>query len=106
MLPRVIVHNAVSLDGRIDGFPADIGLYYDLTGQWKVDAHLAGCDTMLQMEGEIPDVDDSVIETLPAVTDPNDARALLVVPDSRGRLRKWRGLRRMRSVCSVLSCEH
>jgi len=94
MLPRVIVHNAVSLDGRIDGFSADIELYYELAGRWKVDAHLAGCDTILQMEGEIPDLDDSVIEPLPSA-DPNDTRALLVVPDSRGRLRKWRGLRRM-----------
>lgn len=94
MLPRVIVHNAISLDGRIDGFPADVGLYYELVGRWKVDAHLAGCDTMLQGESEIPDVNDSVIEP-PAPPNPNDTRALLVVPDSRGRLRKWRGIRQM-----------
>jgi 2,5-diamino-6-(ribosylamino)-4(3H)-pyrimidinone 5'-phosphate reductase len=94
MLPRLIVHNAVSLDSRIEGFPADVGLYYELAERWRVDAHLAGCDTMLQMEGEIPDVDDSVIEP-PSSADSNDPRPLLVVPDSRGRLRRWRGIRRM-----------
>lgn len=94
MLPRVIVHNAVSLDSGIEGFPADVGLYYELAGPWKVDAHLAGCDTMLQMEGEIPDVSDGMIEK-PTQPDPKDQRALLVVPDSRGRLRRWRGIRQM-----------
>jgi 2,5-diamino-6-(ribosylamino)-4(3H)-pyrimidinone 5'-phosphate reductase len=94
MLPRLIVHNAVSLDGRIEGFPADVGLYYELTERWKVDAHLAGCDTILQMEAEIPDVDDSVIEP-PSPADSSDTRPLLVVPDSRGRLRRWRGIRQM-----------
>jgi 2,5-diamino-6-(ribosylamino)-4(3H)-pyrimidinone 5'-phosphate reductase len=94
MLPRLIMHNAVSLDGRIEGFPADVGLYYEMTERWKVDAHLAGCDTMLQMEAQIPDMDDSVIQ-LPSPAAPNDTRPLLVVPDSRGRLRKWRGIREM-----------
>jgi len=95
MLPRVIVHNAISLDSRIDGFPADIGLYYELAGQWKVDAHLAGCDTMLQMENEIPEINDSAIQPPHSAADPNDTRALLVVPDSRGRLRRWRGIRQL-----------
>jgi len=30
MLPKVILHNAVSLDGRIDGFPIDLFQYYEL----------------------------------------------------------------------------
>jgi 2,5-diamino-6-(ribosylamino)-4(3H)-pyrimidinone 5'-phosphate reductase len=29
MLPRVILHNAVSIDGRIDWLDPDIGLLYD-----------------------------------------------------------------------------
>jgi 2,5-diamino-6-(ribosylamino)-4(3H)-pyrimidinone 5'-phosphate reductase len=94
MLPRLIVHNDVSLDGSIEGFPADVGLYSELAERWRADAHLAGCDTMLQMEGDIPDVDDSVIEP-PRPVDSDDTRPLLVVPDSRGRLRKWRGIRQM-----------
>ncbi len=30
MLPRVILHNVVSLDGRLDVSLADVGLYYQL----------------------------------------------------------------------------
>jgi len=30
MKPRVILHNAVSADGRVDWLPADIGLFYEL----------------------------------------------------------------------------
>jgi 2,5-diamino-6-(ribosylamino)-4(3H)-pyrimidinone 5'-phosphate reductase len=94
MLPRLVVHNAISIDGRMDGFTADVRLYHELMERWKPDAHLAGCDTMLQMEGEVPSLDDSVVEPSPSI-DPNDPRPLLVVPDSRGRLRKWRGIRQM-----------
>jgi hypothetical protein len=28
--PRVIIHNLMSLDGRLDGFPAGAGLYYKM----------------------------------------------------------------------------
>lgn len=48
MLPRVIMSNAVSIDGRIDGFAADLGQYYGLTATWKADAHLVGSHTLLK----------------------------------------------------------
>lgn len=48
MLPKVILHNAVSLDGRIDGFPLDLYQYYKLAASWKEDATLAGSDTFLK----------------------------------------------------------
>ena len=48
MLPRVILHNAVSLDGRIDGFPIDLQQYYALAATWKEDATLAGSETFLK----------------------------------------------------------
>ena len=31
---HVVVHNAVSVDGRIDGFAPDVGRYYELAGSW------------------------------------------------------------------------
>ena len=52
MLPKVVIHNAVSLDGRIDGFNADIGLFYKLAGCWNEGATLAGSDTILAAPGE------------------------------------------------------
>ena len=55
MLPRVIVHNAVSVDGRLDGFVPDLGLYYDVIGGWEEDATLVGSETILQApDGRTP----------------------------------------------------
>ncbi|MDD2835206.1 MAG: RibD family protein [Methanothrix sp.] len=91
MLPRVILHNAVSLDGRIDGFPIDLYQYYELVATWKEDATLAGSDTFLKAASEAPPEDESAL--LPPSIDPNDRRPLLAVPDSRGRIRTWHYLR-------------
>jgi len=91
MLPRVILHSAVSLDGRIDGFPIDLFQYYELAASWKEDATLAGSDTFLKAASEAPPEDESAF--LPPKKDPNDNRALLAIPDSRGRIRTWHYLR-------------
>ncbi|MDD4447861.1 MAG: RibD family protein, partial [Methanothrix sp.] len=91
MMPRVILHNAVSLDGKIDGFPVDLYQYYELVATWKEDATLAGSDTFLKAASEAPPEDESAL--LPPKIDPNDRRPLLVVPDSRGRIRTWHYLR-------------
>jgi len=90
MLPRVPLHNAVSLDCRLlEWGMVDMGLYYGLIGAFNEQATLAGAETMLTgaaHEGVIADGDDT--PTPDAV--PNDTRPLLVVPDSRGRIRMWR----------------
>jgi len=91
MLPRVILHNAVSLDGRIDGFPVDLCQYYELATTWKEDATLAGSDTFLNAASEAPAEDESAF--LPPKIDPCDMRPLLAIPDSRGRIRTWHYLR-------------
>jgi 2,5-diamino-6-(ribosylamino)-4(3H)-pyrimidinone 5'-phosphate reductase len=89
MLPRVILHNAISADGRIDWFPADIGLFYKLTSSWSEDATLAGSETILTSD-LAEDGNDPAPESKPM---DGDTRPILVVPDSRGRVRCWRGLR-------------
>jgi 2,5-diamino-6-(ribosylamino)-4(3H)-pyrimidinone 5'-phosphate reductase len=76
-----------SLDGRNAGFPADIGLYYELVARWQEDAILAGSDTILAAPEEIPPESETNLE-LPTQV-PGDTRPLLVVPDSRGRIRAW-----------------
>lgn len=91
MLPRVILHNAVSLDGRIDGFPIDLQQYYALAATWKEDATLAGSGTFLKAASVAPPEDESAF-VLPE-KDPYDNRAILVIPDSRGRIRTWHYLR-------------
>jgi len=93
LIPRVVLHNQVSVDGRIDWFNIDIALYYELTSQWEVDAHLAGSNTIYDPEEKIPDEDEEVFNT-PKKKE-NDTRSILVIPDSRGRVRNWHYLRKM-----------
>ena len=95
MLPRVILHIGVSLDGRIDWSCGDIGLYYELAAHWPADAMLSGSNTMLaayRMNGGNPDEDEGPLEAPEKV--PGDQRQLLVVVDSRGRGRQWSFWRR------------
>ncbi|MHB0867857.1 MAG: hypothetical protein ACYC5J_00150 [Chloroflexota bacterium] len=106
MLPRVILHDAVSVDGRIDGFTPNLEQYYGLVATWKEDATLAGSETILKSaEAEATAVED--VDPAPPKVDPGDTRAKLVVPDSRGRIRGWNWLRKRpywRDV--VVLCSH
>ena len=86
-LPRVIVYAAVSLDGKTTGFDADVGLFYELASTWKEDASLCGSDTMLAASVEETSAADS---SEPATA--GSSAPLLVVPDSRGRVKAWRYL--------------
>jgi 2,5-diamino-6-(ribosylamino)-4(3H)-pyrimidinone 5'-phosphate reductase len=91
MLPRVILHNSVSVDGRVDWFAPDIGLHYELASRWKVDVHLAGSKTILSADEDVPPEEETAFE--PPQVEPDDTRPLLVIPDSRGRVRTWHTLR-------------
>ncbi len=110
MKPRVILHNAVSADGRIDWFPADIGLFYELAATWHEDATLAGSGTILAAGGAAdepapgpaaegtaprqpagrPGAPDGTRPAGPA--DAPDRRPVLAVVDSRGQVKGWRTL--------------
>jgi 2,5-diamino-6-(ribosylamino)-4(3H)-pyrimidinone 5'-phosphate reductase len=95
MLPKIIIHNAQSVDGRLDWFTPDVGLYYEIATQFKEDATLVGSGTILNPyeEVEIPDEDESAFERLEK--NPEDPRPILVIPDSRGRIRTWHYLRNL-----------
>lgn len=92
MLPRVIVHNEVSLDGRIDWFSPHVELYYALVGHWPHEVVLTGADTVIAAEGDEPETAEDMAPPPPV---PGDTRPLFAVVDSRGRFRKWHELRRM-----------
>jgi 2,5-diamino-6-(ribosylamino)-4(3H)-pyrimidinone 5'-phosphate reductase len=93
MKPRVIVYNAVSLDGRIDWFKPDMGLFYGLISGWNEDATLVGCDTALNPPEEMPPETESDFSPVEAPAD--DSRPILVIPDSRGRLKNWHFWKRL-----------
>ena len=95
--PRVTIYNEISLDGRIEGFDQDVGRYYLLGFRWRSDAILMGSVTA-QAFGPAEPADQQMRmvpapERLPVVSGFEDLlyepRPLLVVPDSRGRVRNW-----------------
>ena len=95
MLPHVILHIGMSVDGRIDWGVGDEGLYYELAARFNADAMLTGSRTMLTAYAsepkapcgqDIPQEDDEPLESreLHPLHVP-----LLVVVDSRGQVRGW-----------------
>ncbi|MFA5268672.1 MAG: RibD family protein [Methanoregula sp.] len=108
MLPRVILHIATSLDGRITNFPADLELYYGLAAQWNPDAILFGSETILAAVRADPslEVPPEHEELFTPPKDTEDTRPLLVIADSRGRVRCWDVIRKwpyMRDVLALCS---
>ena len=104
----MIVQAAVSLDGRIDGFEPDVGVYYGLIETWDEDATLSGSETVL---AGAPDPDRPYAQPASA-PEPDDDRPLLAVVDSRGRVRSWAALlaaghwSRGLSLCSAATPPH
>lgn len=86
MLPRIILHNAVSLDNQNRGFEVDLAQYYGLIPHFKEHATLAGSGTILAAP-EAAQPDDG--SDPPPTPSPRDKRPLMVIPDSRGRVRCW-----------------
>ena len=46
MLPKIIVHNSVSIDGSLTHFVPNMGLHYQIAGNFKPDIHLIGSNTI------------------------------------------------------------
>ena len=108
MLPKVILHTAMSLDGRITNFPANLELYYSLAATWNPDAVLFGSETVLAAVRdnpalEVPPEHEDMFRPPDGAPDP---RPLLVIADSRGRVRCWDAIRTwpyMRDVLALCS---
>jgi 2,5-diamino-6-(ribosylamino)-4(3H)-pyrimidinone 5'-phosphate reductase len=45
VLPKVIIHNSISLDGSLTGFEPNLVLHYHVAGNYKPDVHLIGSNT-------------------------------------------------------------
>lgn len=93
MLPRVIIHNGVSVDGRMDWFDGDLGLYYSLAEQLGAEAILSGSQTMLAGMEEAIEEMASLGPTQTIEGDFIDERGLMVVVDSKGQLGKLHHLK-------------
>jgi 2,5-diamino-6-(ribosylamino)-4(3H)-pyrimidinone 5'-phosphate reductase len=87
MLPKVVIHNSVSLDGSLTGFEPDMQLHYQIAGSYKPDAHLIGSNTVKVgvelYEEEVP------VEEQRDFEKPSRDRSLplWVIPDTSGALK-------------------
>lgn len=48
MLPRIVLHNSISLDGSLTNFEPHMGLHYQIAGKYKPEIHLIGSNTVLK----------------------------------------------------------
>jgi 2,5-diamino-6-(ribosylamino)-4(3H)-pyrimidinone 5'-phosphate reductase len=46
MLPKIIIHNSISLDGSLTGFEPNMTLHYQIAADYAPDAHLVGSNTV------------------------------------------------------------
>lgn len=87
MLPRVILHMGVSVDGRYDWALGPDTPYYEIVQLLEADADLSGSRTMLA--AFIPDDPKTAFPGVYEQWVKLPTRPLLVVVDSRGQIRNW-----------------
>jgi len=46
MLPKVVIHNSISVDGSLTNFEPNMELHYRIAGRYQPDAHLIGSNTV------------------------------------------------------------
>lgn len=86
MLPKVVIHNSVSLDGSLTNFEPNMELHYQIAGSYKPDVHLIGSNTVktgIELYGEgVP------LEEKRDFEKPKRAESLpyWVIPDTKGAL--------------------
>ncbi len=86
MIPKVIIHNSISLDGSTTGFEANIEVHYKILSSYQPDAMIVGSNTAktgTQFFCEkIPPEEESDFKK-PEIQ-PDDPRAYWLIADSRG----------------------
>jgi 2,5-diamino-6-(ribosylamino)-4(3H)-pyrimidinone 5'-phosphate reductase len=89
VLPKVIIFDNISVDGRIDGFNIDTELYYQIANEWSLDAVLMSSNTLLKrFDLKNSNKNEETKYKLTEINH-NDNKPLLVVPDSKGLIRCW-----------------
>jgi len=87
MLPKVIVHNSISLDGSLTNFEPNMELHYKIAGSYKPDANLIGSNTVKTgielYEGSVPPEEEKDFKK------PERDKNLpyWVIPDTKGKLK-------------------
>jgi 2,5-diamino-6-(ribosylamino)-4(3H)-pyrimidinone 5'-phosphate reductase len=86
MLPKVVIHNSVSLDGSTTGFNANLEVHYGIMGSYEPDAMIVGSNTAKTGTEffcqKIPPEEESDFKK-PEIQ-PDDTRAYWMIADSKG----------------------
>ena len=45
-MPKIVIHNSISLDGSLTNFEPNTGLHYQIAGNYRPDVHLIGSNTI------------------------------------------------------------
>jgi 2,5-diamino-6-(ribosylamino)-4(3H)-pyrimidinone 5'-phosphate reductase len=87
MLPKVIVHNSISLDGSLTGFEPNMELHYKIAGDYEPKVHLIGSNTIeagIELYGEgVPPEEKMDFEK----PERDKNLPFWVIPDTRGKLK-------------------
>jgi 2,5-diamino-6-(ribosylamino)-4(3H)-pyrimidinone 5'-phosphate reductase len=87
MHPRIILHNSISIDGSLTGFDVNMGLHYQVAGEYEPDAHLIGSNTIktgIEVYGDgVPPEESDDFEK----PERDEGLPYWVVPDSKGSLK-------------------
>lgn len=87
MMPKVIIHNSVSLDGSLTKFEPNMNMHYQIARNYRPDVHLIGSNTVkagAELYGEgVP------LEEKTDFEKPKRARSMpyWVIPDTKGALK-------------------
>lgn len=86
MLPKLVIHNSISLDGSTTGFNANLEVHYGIMGSYEPDAMIVGSNTAKTGTeffcDKIPPEEESDFKK-PDIH-PDDTRAYWMIADSRG----------------------
>ena len=108
MIPKIILHNSISLDGSLINFDVDMETHYKIAGSFKPDIRLIGSNTIktgMDIYGELtPEKETDFIKT-----DKNHELPYWVIPDTKGILKNMlhalRGFEFCREVIILISKE-
>jgi 2,5-diamino-6-(ribosylamino)-4(3H)-pyrimidinone 5'-phosphate reductase len=87
MLPYVILHMGVSVDGRMDWGGGSDNPYYELVEQFGADTDISGSDTIIK--AQFPDDPEKALGQIYADWIKKPSRPLHAIVDSRGRIKNW-----------------
>lgn len=87
MLPEIIIHNSISIDGSLTNFEPNMGLHYKIAGSFKPDINLIGSNTIkkgIELYGDgIPQEEKKDFEK----QERNNKLPYWVIIDTRGKLK-------------------